>query len=132
MNPTARSLAKLKAEGWTCTIVERWVPASGAGYHGPILRKDAFGFGDLLCCKVGVIGATLVQVTSGSNVSARLSKIKESAEAAIFLAAGNRLVVHGWSKMGKAGKRKTWQCRELVAEFTNDVRPHPTPVQNHS
>lgn len=120
MNPTARSLDRLKKEGFTCTIVERWVPASGAGYKGPLVRRDAFGIADILAVKVGVIGATLVQVTSGSNVSSRLAKIKASAEAAIFLAAGNRLVIHGWSKMGKAGKRKTWQCRELVAEFTAD------------
>jgi len=113
MNPTARSLSKLRKDGWTCAIVERWIPATPAGYRGHIVRRDALGFGDLLAVKIGVPGATLIQCTSGSNVSARLSKIKSIDEAAIWLASGNRIVVHGWRRVGARGKRKLWQCREV-------------------
>lgn len=134
MNPTARSIAKLKADGYCVATVERWIPTTPAGYRGPLLRKDAFGFADLLLVKVGVIGATLVQVTTGDNHSKRLDKIKASAEAAIWLAAGNRILLTSWSKKGKAGKRKLWEARDLWidAETLNGhAGPHPTPVQNH-
>lgn len=105
MTPTQRSLAKLRQDGYTVCVVEKWIPM----IHQ---RKDAFGFGDLLAVKVGENGATLVQTTSGSNFSARMEKIRGIAEAAIWLAAGNRIAVHGWRKTGPRGKRKRWECRE--------------------
>lgn len=114
MTPTQRSLAKLRADGWTVCVVEKWIPATPAGYKGRILRSDAFGFGDLLAAKVGVPGSTLVQTTSGSNVAARIAKIKGIAEAGIWMAAGNRIEVHGWRKVGERGKRKLWECRVEV------------------
>lgn len=117
--PTSRSLAKLRADGWTVCVVEKWVPASPAGFKGPIITRDAFNFGDLLGCKIGIIGATLVQTTSGSNVNARIAKIKGIAEAGIWLASGNRIIVHGWAKRGPRGKRKVWQCKEVEFEKEN-------------
>ena len=110
--PTQRSLAMLRAHGWTVCVVEKWIPQIKQ-------RKDAFGFGDLLACKVGVPGATLVQTTTASNMSARIHKIKGIAEAGIWLAAGNSIVVHGWSKRGDKGKRKTWDCRIYVETATS-------------
>lgn len=111
MTPTARSLEKLRSEGWTVCAVERWIPTTPAGYKGPMIRRDAFNFADLLAVKVGTVGATLVQVTTGDNHAARLQKIRQSAEAGIWMAAGNSIEVHSWSKKGKAGKRKLWECR---------------------
>lgn len=46
--PVQRSLAILRDNGWTVTIVERYVKA-GAMPFGK--RFDAFGFGDLLVCR---------------------------------------------------------------------------------
>jgi len=106
MTPTQRSLALLRAEGWTVCVVEKWNQYAR-------IRQDAFGFGDLLAVKVGVPGATMIQTTRGSNVSTRIEKIKASAQAGIWLAAGNRIEIHGWRKAGLRGERKTWQCRRL-------------------
>ena len=103
--PTERSLAKLRADGFTVCSVEKWIAQIKC-------RKDAFGFGDLLAVKIGIPGATLVQTTTAANMSARLAKIKSIAEAAIWLAAGNRITVHGWVKAGPRGKAKRWTCRE--------------------
>lgn len=105
MTPTARSLAKLRGEGYLCAVVERFVRFPHPGH-----RVDLFGFLDLLCLRSGEVMG--VQVTSGSNVSARLKKIAESPHIAAVLAAGVRVVVHGWSLKGPRGKRKTWECRE--------------------
>lgn len=105
MSPTQRSLAHLRSLGYSACVVEKWVAQIKQ-------RKDAFGFGDILAVKVGEPGALLVQATSGSNVAARIAKIKSIPEAGIWLAAGNRIVVMGFSKKGPRGKRKVWSVRE--------------------
>lgn len=99
-------------------MVERWIPASPRGYKGPLVRRDAYGFADILICRVGQIGATLVQVTTGDNHAKRLDKIRASAEAGVWLAAGNRILLQSFSKKGKAGKRKLWQVREQWIDAT--------------
>ncbi len=106
MTPTQRSLQKLRADGYIAASVEKWIAQIKQ-------RKDVWGFGDLLACRVGEIGCTLIQTTTKSNMQARVQKIVGIAEAGIFLAAGNRIVVHGWSKKGAKGKRKVWVCDEL-------------------
>jgi hypothetical protein len=114
-SPTQRSLARLKSDGWTVCIVEKYIPMIKQ-------RKDAFGFGDLLACKIGQPGALLVQTTSGSNAANRANKIFGIAEAGIWLAAGNRIVVHGWAKRGPRGKRKVWSCVETEIR-ADDIQP---------
>ena len=107
ISPTARTLSLLREREWPADIVERWVP-------GKKIRKDLFGCFDIVALDTqpGVIG---IQVTSdnGGNVSARTLKIKRSPLAIAWLAAGNRIVVHGWGKRGKAGTIKRWTLREV-------------------
>lgn len=119
MTPTQRSLEKLRSDGYSVAVVERWSPATAAGFKGPLIRKDVWNFADLLAVKVGIIGATLVQVTTGDNHSARLEKIRQSPEAAIWMAAGNRVLLQSWSKKGQAGKRKLWQARDFWIDAEN-------------
>ena len=106
MSPTQRSLAKLKAEGWTVAIVERF------NIYAKV-RQDLFGFIDLVAMRPtgGIVG---VQVTTGSNAAAHVEKIKNEPKAAIWLASCVKIVVHGWRKVGARGKRKLWECREIV------------------
>lgn len=134
--PTQRSLAKLRAEGYIATIVEKWVPSTPAGYKGPIITRDAWNFGDILAAKIGVPGALLVQTTSGSNASARVKKIRQIAEAGIWLAAGNNIVCHSWAKRGGKGKRKLWDCvvipiltPEIEAAMRASALDAPVPKQ---
>lgn len=108
--PTQRSLAYLRNAGYIATIVEKWVPATPSGYKGRIITRDAWNFGDILACKVGMPGALLVQTTTGDNASKRVAKIRGIAEAGIWLAAGNQIHVHSWRKRGGRGKRKLWDC----------------------
>lgn len=106
MSPTQRTKAKLAKEGWPLiAVTERW----NAFAH---IRQDLFGFIDLLACRDNSLLA--VQTTSGSNVSARLAKIRDNPAHRIWLASpSRRLVVHGWRKVGPRGKRKVWECREV-------------------
>ena len=110
MSPTQRSLKKLRDEGYTCAITERW------NAHAKI-RQDLFGFIDVLAFNDLITLA--VQTTSGDNVSARIQKIM-ALPAARAWATGNifrSIVVHGWRKVGPRGKRKVWECREVPIEF---------------
>ena len=104
MTPTQRSLKHLRGEGYTVGIVEHWNPFA----H---IRQDLFGFVDLVALDPKFMQVIFVQTTSGSNVSARVQKIEVNPHYATAKAAGVRVEVHGWSKRGERGKRKTWQLR---------------------
>src|ERR1700744_2508647 len=86
--PTKRSLKLLRNEGYEVAIVERWNAFAK-------IRQDLFGFADLLCLhpRHGILA---VQTTSWPNVKKRLDKIKAEPRASMFLAAGGRIIVHGW------------------------------------
>lgn len=95
-SPTSRSLELLRAEGWIAEVVERWIP-------GANIRKDLFGFGDILCLREGQ--TMLVQTTSASNVSARIRKITESPYLPEVRKAGWFVEVQGWAK-----RKGRWAC----------------------
>lgn len=97
MTPTQRSLAALRQAGYLPAVVERWNP------HARI-RQDLWGFADILAIRENEVLA--VQVTSGSNVAARIRKITEHENLPAVRKAGIRVEVHGWRKL-KAG----WACR---------------------
>ena len=107
-SPTKRSLDFLRKDGFTCCVVERWLPARGTMKFPR--RIDAYGFGDLLACRLGQI--VLVQTTSGANFNARKAKILTLPEFPKWKEAGGLVLLHGWQKKGSRGKRKLWQVRE--------------------
>ena len=69
MTPTARSLKALRDAGWHAEVVERWIP-------GANIRKDLFGFADILAIKL-YTRPLLIQVTA-SAVAARVKKVNDS------------------------------------------------------
>ena len=97
-SPTQRSLALLRREGWNPEIVERRIT--------PIIKRDLWGFVDLLC--VNANGSLLaVQTTSGAHMSARLAKSREAILGQPWLLKTQiKFEVHGWRKI--KGK---WECR---------------------
>jgi hypothetical protein len=98
-SPTSRSLEDLRDRGYTAEVVEKWIPATRR-------RKDLFGFGDILALRPGEV--TIVQTTSDDNVAARISKIQEAEHLPAVRAAGVRILVHGWRKVGRR-----WRLREV-------------------
>lgn len=92
-SPTQLTLERLRADGYTADVVERWIP-------GANIRKDLWGFVDV----IGLKGTeTLaVQATSTPNVPSRVNKIADSPLVGVVREAGWRIVVWGWSK--KAGR----------------------------
>ena len=90
MSPTQRSLKYLRDQGYTVAIVEHYNCFTKR-------RHDLFGFADLLAIRENEV--MLVQVTSGTNVSARVKKIAESEHIDMVRKSGMSVFVHGWRRL---------------------------------
>lgn len=90
MSPTQRSLKYLRDLGYHVEIVEHF-------NYWTKRRHDLWQFADLLAIRKGEVLA--VQVTSGSNISARVQKIADSEIAPKVRDAGIAIQVHGWRKL---------------------------------
>lgn len=88
MSPSAKSTKHLRELGYIVANVEKWVP-------GANVRRDAYGFGDLLIAGHGCIA--LVQVTTTAHQAARETKIRSLPEFPEWCAAGGVVFVHGWN-----------------------------------
>lgn len=100
-SPTQRSLKHLRDLGYPLVqVVERWNQYAK-------VRQDLFGIIDVLAVGIDIVA---VQTTSGSNVSARVTKMQESAALPVLKKAGIRVIVHGWRKAAN----KRWVLREIV------------------
>src|SRR3546814_5061317 len=98
-SPTARTLAKLRADGWLAWVVEKWIPQTRK-------RSDLFGFIDILAQRDGEVLA--VQATSRSNVSSRVNKIAGHENVAAVRAAGRAIAVQGSGEVkSKCNDRKS-------------------------
>jgi hypothetical protein len=94
LSPTARSLAHLREQGYHVEVVEQ---NKRAGIK--CWKVDLWGFIDLLAIRRGeVLG---VQVTSATNVAARVRKITDSPLVGAVREAGIRIAVHGWKPDGQ-------------------------------
>jgi hypothetical protein len=115
-SPTARSLARLRRLGYLADPVERWVANVGPEARG--IRRDLWHFGDVLAVHPGRREFLIVQATSLPNVGARVAKAKGRPELALWLAAGGRFDVHGWTK-----RRGLWAAKvvEVRADDLADV-----------
>ena len=110
MTPTARSLAYLRKSGYLVGVVERWI--SGAN-----VRRDLFGFADVLAVHPVRREVVLVQVTTLSNLSVRVAKIRGIPELPALLAAGLGIQAHGWVR--RSGR---WHCK-VVDICAGDCEP---------
>lgn len=107
MSPTQRTLAEMRKRGsQLVAITEHWNPFA----H---IRQDLYGIVDILAIHDGKTIA--VQTTSGSNVSARISKMEESPAIDHLRSAGWTILVHGWRKVKvkRGGKATRWELREV-------------------
>lgn len=105
-SPMQMSLAKHRAQGQECAIVEKF-------NHFAKIRQDAFGWMDILCYDGNM---TLgIQSTTGSNLSSRKAKLDALPAVHTWVRnSWNRhAVIEAWSKTGPRGRRKVWTCREV-------------------
>jgi hypothetical protein len=100
MTPSQRSIKYLKDQGFKVANVE--------SYNAFTKRKhDLFGCIDLLA--IGDNQTLAVQVTSKSNMKARINKISEAEAFPEMLRSGWRVIVHGWWK----GTNGRYQLKEF-------------------
>ena len=106
-SPTARSLERLRAEGFICQVVEQHIPHS-------FIKRDFIGCIDIIAFNDHeTIG---VQATSGSNHAARRVKALAIPELRNWCNGPNRhFEVWSWAK-----PKHRWQLRR------ERVRPEPT------
>jgi hypothetical protein len=97
----ARSLVFLRRLGFVAAVVEAWLPYAN-------VRRDLFGFADVLAFHPRDRLFLLVQVTTADHVAGRLAKAKGRPELAAWLKAGGRFQVHGWQQ--RSGR---WQVRQV-------------------
>ena len=109
--PSARTKRYLEGLGYMVGTVERY-------NHVTQRRHDLFGFIDLIAVRGDdIVG---LQVTSDSNMSARVKKIKEECgpAARAWIAAGGSVLVQGWAKKKarRDSSRETWHHRTIRLE----------------
>jgi hypothetical protein len=106
-SPTQQSMHYLRNLGWFVDITEHWIPLRdnlGRPMAKKGIRKDLFGFGDILGIHLGQRGATIFQVTSVGSISARRKKIMDNPVAVKWLQTGNHIIIHGWEeRRGRIG-----------------------------
>jgi hypothetical protein len=111
MTPTNRTVKHLEEHGIRCGNVERYV-------HQVRKRYDLFGFIDAIAIYPDTIAG--LQITSGSNVSSRITKImderREQCEDFMRVAI---VEVWGWRKLSPRGtKAVRWKPRVMRASLS--------------
>jgi radical SAM superfamily enzyme YgiQ (UPF0313 family) len=87
MTPSQRTIKHLKDQGYMVANVEHYS-------YFTKRRHDLWGCIDILA--IGNGETLAVQVTSKSNMSARIRKIEDSEALPEMLRSGWRVIVHGW------------------------------------
>jgi hypothetical protein len=109
-SPTQRSLTLLRRSGHLAAVVETWIPHVNRG-------RDLFGFADVLALHPVRREVVLVQITTADHLAARLAKVRAAVELPGVLAAGCRVQVHGWCRVGGC-----WRVRVIEVEAA-DTEP---------
>ena len=127
---TKLTLESCRKAGWLVQVVEHWVP-NRIGRGG--IRRDLWGFVDVLAVQQGQAGVLGIQATSWSNRLARVRKIMVECEyqCSVMLSAGNRVEVWSWRKR-PVGNRSLWRktitqirISEGNLEFHDDQKDIP-------
>lgn len=100
--PTQRSMDLLRKQGYTVYVVEHYNAFAK-------VRRDLFGFIDIVAIHPAERGVLGVQTTTGSNLAARETKAQALPAYKLWLECGNAIEFHGWRKLKTGVKQRTWQ-----------------------
>lgn len=111
-SPMERTLAELRVRGQYAVPCEHWKPVGGPCFlcrRQSHVRTDLMGFADVLALP----SLTAIQTSSGSNHSARVTKIlcERQKAAWLWMSAGGRIEVWTWSKRATPLNGKNWRLR---------------------
>ncbi|HEX5433529.1 MAG TPA: hypothetical protein VFY05_04775 [Candidatus Angelobacter sp.] len=119
----------LKSQGYAVQNVEqtiRWPKKNGRrDEHGrplewEMVKKDLWGFADLVAVKIGEKGTIYIQTTTADHAQDRIQKIAGIVEARTILDGGNRIHVHAWKQKGGNGKPKSRHLTVTGIKFDED------------
>lgn len=106
LSPTQKTLAFLRAAGYTCEIVEKQNAYAGppsmrchvCGKNKIGVKQDLMGWCDIIAMRSKQQGILGIQCTSGAggNLSARRKKIIAEPRAKLWIETGNRIWLMGW------------------------------------
>jgi hypothetical protein len=121
MSPTARALAQLRKDGWLAEVVERFIP-------GARVRRDLFGFIDIVAMHHAHVGLLGIQVTTTGHMADRLAKmtappIRDRLQ--LWFTVVGPVHIWGYAKRGPRGQRKTWQLTRRVVTLRDLTGPLP-------
>lgn len=138
MSPTQLTLAQLRKDGYTASVVERWNQYAG-------IRQDLFGGIDVLACRPAAVlfsggvgdGEILgVQACIGGNGdhAARKAKLLREPRIAVWIASGGHVEVWSWqtrrseerTKAGKRSKRLVHHLRREEIRLSDFVPQEQT------
>lgn len=97
MSPTQRTLKKLRKDGYTCAIVEKWNQFAK-------IRQDLFGFIDILAIRENEVCG--IQACHISDIYKRIKKIREHKNFQAVRDSGIRIIIHGWGADGDLEERE--------------------------
>jgi hypothetical protein len=111
-------LALLRRAGYLAAVVESWIPRAN-------VRRDLFGFADVLAVHPRDRLFLLVQVTTAGHLAHRLAKAKIRPELAVWLRAGGGFEVHGWVQRGGRWRLRRVEVRgqDLADVLLSAPRP---------
>lgn len=122
--PLQRSKELLEKLGYKVWIVEVW----HAFAH---IRRDLYNMADLVAIRDGHVGVMGIQCCS-EDVQPHIKKLLEgyynekkqiqigpNEYLPLWLRTGNSFFIWAWRKRGAAGKRKTWELREIEFVLQN-------------
>jgi hypothetical protein len=124
-SPTQLTLAKLREDGYTAEVVERWVPMN---FTGKGIRKDYLGAVDVLAISVNETLA--IQCSAASGHAAHRTKCMSEKRLAIWLAGpARRFEIWSWetrrsderTKAGKRSKRLVHHLRREEIKLSDFV-----------
>ena len=104
VNPTERTLKRLRDHGYQVAVVERW------NMHARI-RQDLFGWCDIVAIREDLPGVLGIQACRASHSLNRFSKIIQVPALRVWLKSGNRAEVWGWAKGERCWKVKRRNVR---------------------
>ena len=115
-SPTQRTMQFFRKKGWTASVVEYWTAAAQQSV-------DFLGFGDVFVFDEERHKKLLLQVTSYSNIPARVNKIKTKRRhtASLWGEYGSLIEVWGWKEYpdrAEHGPFKGCRWRPRIVEIT--------------
>lgn len=111
VSAVSRSLALLRAQGYTVAVVERW-------NHHVRIRQDLWGVFDLLAFD----GSEIVGVQVKSHAAGDAEEnLRAWTAADAWFRSGGTVAVHVWRKTKPRGEREAWRVKVARPRVSHEV-----------